>query len=83
MARGKMGEHTHRLAARGGHSDARHALEAACELDAACITDDHCLHPVQGPLDPTSQAPRATPNPLEHPNITDIRYDEDYLRFYQ
>ena len=37
----------------------------------------------QGPLDPASQAPRATPNPLEHSNITDIRYDEDYLRFYQ
>eukprot|EP00983_Pelagomonas_calceolata_P028110 881432-Pelagomonas_calceolata.AAC.5 len=36
-----------------------------------------------GPLDPASQAPRATPTPLEHPNITDIRYDEDYLRFYQ
>ncbi|KAF5825338.1 hypothetical protein DUNSADRAFT_11431 [Dunaliella salina] len=36
-----------------------------------------------GPLDPATQAPRATPTPLEHPNITDIRYDEDYLRFYQ
>ena len=53
-----------------------------CLLHPPCT--DGTLLCLQGPMDP-SQAPRPTaPTPgLEQLPLTDIRYDEDYLRFYQ
>jgi len=41
---------------------------------------------LQGPIDPTSGPganSRATPIEPPHSTLSDIRYDEDYLRFYQ